>query len=448
MNEELIRKMPVAIEAEQSVLGSILISPESFDKIASLITADDFYLEEHQSIFETMKELYKQNREIDPVTLVDALARDGVYDKAGGALYVRLIAKTVPTAANIVDYAKIVKDKSTLRSLIQACEEISGEAYTEVGEVEHMLDAAEQRIFEIAERRESKNFEKISDILTRVYQNLELISKDKSALKGTPTGFSGLDRTLVGLGDSDLVLIGARPGMGKTSFALNIAANVAKTSKKAVCIFSLEMSSDQLVSRILSSEAMVESNALRSGNLSEEDWTRLAHAASEMAECDILIDDTTGQTITGMKAKLRRVKNLGLCIIDYLQLMQSDRRIDNRVQEVADISRNLKIMAKELNVPIICCAQLSRGPESRTDKKPMLSDLRDSGAIEQDADVVIFLYRDEYYKTDRAASEAEQNANTAEIIIAKNRHGGTGSVKVGWIGQYTKFRTIEDQFAE
>ena len=397
LNGDFTRKMPVSIEAEQSVLGSILINPESFDKIASLITADDFYLEEHQNIFETMKELYKKNREIDPVTLIDALVRESVYDKAGGTEYIMTIAKIVPSAANVVDYAKIVKDKSTLRAMISVCESISEEAYTEAGEVEYLLNAAEQRIFEIAERRESKNFEKISDIVPRVYANLELISKDKSALKGTPTGFSGLDRVLVGMGESDLVLIGARPGMGKTSFALNIGTNVAKSTKKAVCIFSLEMSSDQLVTRILSSEAMVESNALRSGNLTEEDWTKLAHAAAEIAECDMLIDDTTGQTITAMKAKLRRVKNLGLVIIDYLQLMQSDRKIDNRVQEVADISRNLKIMAKELNVPIICCAQLSRGPESRTDKKPMLSDLRDSGAIEQDADVIMFLHREEYY---------------------------------------------------
>ncbi|MBQ6893690.1 MAG: replicative DNA helicase, partial [Clostridia bacterium] len=221
MNGDFTRKMPVAIEAEQSVLGSILINPESFDKIAGLMTSDDFYLEEHKNIFETMKELYKKNKEIDVVTLIDALVRDGVYDKAGGTEYIKIIAKTVPTASNIVDYAKIVKDKSTLRSLINACDDISSEAYTEAGEVEHMLDAAEQRIFAIAERRESKNFEKISDVLTRVYSHLELISKDKSALKGTSTGFSGIDRVLVGMGDSDLVLVGARPGMGKTSFCLN-----------------------------------------------------------------------------------------------------------------------------------------------------------------------------------------------------------------------------------
>lgn len=440
--------MPFSTDAEQSVLGSILIQPDSFDKVAPILTADDFFIEEHKQIFETMRELYKKNRDIDAVTLVDALVREGVYDKAGGAQYMKIIAQVVPTAANIVDYAKIVKDKSTLRRLITACEEISGEAYSEIGEVEHTLDAAEQRIFEIAEHRESKNFERIDAVLKRVYENLEILSKDKNAFKGTPTGFSGIDRVLVGMGESDLVLIGARPGMGKTSFALNIGTNVAKSTKKAVAIFSLEMSADQLVTRMLSSEAMVESVALRSGNISEEDWVKLAHAAAELAESEILIDDTTGQTITAMKAKLRRVKNLGLVIIDYLQLMQSDRRIDNRVQEVADISRNLKIMAKELGVPIICCAQLSRGPESRTDKKPMLSDLRDSGAIEQDADVVVFLYRDEYYKTDREAGAEGAGADTAEVIVAKNRHGGSGTVKVGWIGRYTKFMTIDNDAPE
>ena len=252
---------------------------------------------------------------------------------------------------------------------------------------------------------------------------------------------------LVGMGNSDLVLVGARPGMVKTSFALNIATNVAQNTKKKVCIFSLEMSAEQLVSRVLSSEALVDSYELRSGKLSSDSWEKIADASSRLASCDILIDDTSGVSVTEMKAKLRRVDNLGLVVVDYLQLMQSDRKIDNRVQEVADISRALKIMAKELNVPIICCAQLSRGPESRTDKKPMLSDLRDSGAIEQDADVVMFLYRNEYYKTDGVPGE-NNAANIAEVIIAKNRHGSTGTVKMGWIGQYTKFRTIADNIEE
>ena len=255
---------------------------------------------------------------------------------------------------------------------------------------------------------------------------------------GTKTGFSGIDNVLAGMGNSDLILVGARPGMGKTSFALNIATNVALQTKKKVCIFSLEMSAEQLVSRVISSEAMVDSYALRTGKLDPKQWEDIAMATSRLAECDILIDDTSGISVTGMKGKLRRVQNLGLVVIDYLGLMQSDKRSDNRVQEVSDISRNLKIMAKELNVPIICCAQLSRGPESRTDKRPMLSDLRDSGAIEQDADTVIFLYRNEYYDTDANQEEG----NIAEVIIAKNRHGSTGTVKVGWIGRFTKFRSI------
>ncbi|NLK39932.1 MAG: replicative DNA helicase [Clostridiales bacterium] len=445
MNDNPIKKLPFALEAEQSVLGSILIDPESFTYIADIVSGEDFYLEEHRQIFDAMKRLFIQNREIDIVTLIDTLVKEGVYDEAGGTQYIRLIAEVVPSAANIRDYANIVKDKSTLRRLIEVCEEITGIAYSEQGAVEYVLDSAEQKIFAIAEKRETKSFDHIRNIMLRVYEQLELLSRDKGAARGTPTGFSSVDRLLVGLGKGDLVLVGARPGMGKTSFCMNIATNVAKQTKKAVCVFSLEMSAEQLVSRMLSSEALVDSYSLRSGSIAEEDWAKLAHAAAELSDTDILVDDTTGITITGMKAKLRRVKNLGLVIIDYLQLMQSDRRIDNRVQEVADISRNLKIMAKELAVPVICCAQLSRGPESRSDKKPMLSDLRDSGAIEQDADIVMFLYRSEYYKSDDNSAH-EQDANVAEVIIAKNRHGSTGTVKMGWICQYTKFLSIDDNY--
>ncbi len=445
MKDELSKKLPVALEAEQSVLGSILIDPESFTKIAGSIRSEDFYLTEHRSIFDAMRKLFDRSREIDPVTLIDMLVSEGVYDKAGGSNYIKLIADVVPTSANIVDYAKIVRDKSTLRRLIEACGEIEETAYSEQGEVAHILDSAEKKIFDIAQQRDSKNFMHIRDLVCNVHAHMEELCKNPDCESGTPTGFSPLDRTLVGLGAGDLVLIGARPGMGKTSFALNIATNIAKQpEKKTVCVFSLEMSGEQLVSRILSSEAMVDSYAMRRGNLSSDDWSKLAHAAGELSGCEILIDDTTGQTITAMKAKLRRVKNLGLVIIDYLQLMQGEKRNENRVNEVADISRNLKIMAKELGVPVICCAQLSRGPESRESKKPMLSDLRDSGAIEQDADIVMFLYRGEYYKTDADPAQQEQNFNTAEIIVAKNRHGSTGTVKMNWIGQFTKFVPIED----
>ena len=447
MNEDFNRKLPFSLIAEQSLLGSILIDPASINEIADLVKADDFYITEHKQIYLAATELFMTNREIDIVTLIDTRVHKGIYEKSGGEDYIKTLSEVVPTALNVKDYAKIVKEKSALRQLIAVCGEINESAFSEQESASGIIELAESKIFAIAQGRDTKNFRHIRDVLGAVYNNLHELAVNPDAAHGTPTGFSGLDRVLVGMGNSDLVLVGARPGMGKTSFALNIAANVAQSTKKTVCVFSLEMSAEQLVSRILSSEALVDSHELRSGKLSSDSWEKIADASSRLAGCDILIDDTSGISVTDMKAKLRRVDNLGLVIIDYLQLMQSDRKIDNRVQEVADISRALKIMAKELMIPIICCAQLSRGPESRTDKKPMLSDLRDSGAIEQDADVVMFLYRNEYYKTD--ATPGENNAaNIAEVIIAKNRHGSTGTVKMGWIGQYTKFRTIADDIQE
>lgn len=444
MNEEIIRKLPFSMIAEQSLLGSVLIDPESFNRIADMVSASDFYIAEHEQIFTAMHELYITNNEIDIVTLVDMLVKKGIYDKSGGEDYIRTIGEVVPSALNVKDYAKIVKEKSVLRQLIEACSEISDSAYGEQDEVTHIIDNAENKIFAIAQGRDTKNFVHVRDVLMQVYDRLHLLNTDKEATQGVPTGFSGLDAVLAGMGKSDLILVGARPGMGKTSFALNIGTNVARQTGKKVCMFSLEMSAEQLVTRIVSSEAMIDSHKLRTGELAPEDWDSMAHTAEWLSKCDILIDDTAGITATGMKAKLRRVDNLGLVIIDYLQLMQGDHRNDNRVQEVAEISRALKLMAKELMVPIICCAQLSRGPESRTDKKPMLSDLRDSGAIEQDADVVMFLYRDEYYKTGKGDGDAPES-NIAEVIIAKNRHGSTENVKMGWIGKYTKFRTLSNQ---
>ena len=435
--------MPFSLEAEQSVLGAILIDPTCMDHLAGILSAEDFMLEEHRDVFSAMQKMYLRSKTIDVVTLLDELVRDGVYDEAGGKDYIRLISEIVPSAANVKDYAEIVRDKSKLRALIGACDDITAMAYSEQEDTAHLVEMAEQKIFAIAEGRENKGFTHIRDALVQVYDRLHLLAENKAEALGMPTGFSGLDRVLVGLGKSDLVLVGARPGMGKTSFAMNLATHAAITTKKTVCIFSLEMSAEQLVSRVMSSEALIDSYRLRSGELTDEDWGKLAHAASRLSNCDILIDDTVGLTVTGMKAKLRRTKNLGLVVIDYLQLMQSDRRIDNRVNEVAEISRGLKLLAKELQVPVICCAQLSRGPESRTDKRPMLSDLRDSGAIEQDADIVLFLYRDEYYKT-----EKDEPQNIAEVIVAKNRHGSTGNVKMGWFGQYTKFTTLEEDRQE
>lgn len=438
MTSELDRKMPFSLDAEQAVIGSVLIDPASLDIVTGIISSDDFYLEEHRSIYSAMQGMYLKSRSIDVVTLVDELVHQGVYDEAGGKEYIRLISESVPTASNVRDYANIVRDKSVLRALIAACEEVTEAAYTEEEDVQRLVEMAESKIYAIAEQKENKNFVHIKEALVKVYDNLQQMRVNKEEMQGMKTGFSGLDRVLVGMGKSDLVLVGARPGMGKTSFAMNVATSAAKMSHKAVCVFSLEMSVEQLVSRLLSSEALVDSYALRSGDIQDEDWQKIAHAASDLSECDILIDDTTGMTVAGMMSKLRRVKNLGLVVIDYLGLMQSEHRIENRVQEVSEISRNLKLMAKEFQVPVICCAQLSRGPESRTDKRPMLSDLRDSGAIEQDADIVLFLYRDEYYK------DQDQPQSTAEVIVAKNRHGSTGKVEMGWLGRYTKFTTIEE----
>ncbi len=438
MAEEFNRQLPFSLEAEQSVLGSILIDPECFNDVANIIKAEDFYLEKHSQIYLAMQTLFLQNRTIDVVTLIDVLVTRGVYDRENSVAYIKTVAETVPSAVNVRDYANIVKNKSLLRTLIAACDEITEDAYAGGEDVSHIIDSAEQKIFDIAQNKETKGFAHIRDVLVATYDNLKLLNTNRAEALGVPTGFADIDRVLVGLGKSDLVLIGARPGMGKTSFALNIATKVAQSTKKSVCIFSLEMSAEQLVSRVLSSEALIDSYKLRSGNLENEDWMKLAEVASMLSETDIYIDDTTGITVTAMKAKLRRIDNLGLVVIDYLQLMQSDRRIDNRVQEVAEISRNLKILAKELRVPVICCAQLSRGPESRTDKRPMLSDLRDSGAIEQDADIVMFLFHDDYYADD------PEKQNVAEVIVAKNRHGSTDKIQVGWFGQYTKFSTLSE----
>ena len=440
----LDRKLPFSLVAEQSLLGAVLIDPEAFNLIADAVSANDFYLEEHKQIYMAMHELFLTSSQIDVVTLIDMLVQKGVYSKSGGEQYIRTVLEVVPNALNIKDYARIVKDKSVLRQLIGACEEVSDLAYSEQDEVSHILDSAENKIFAIAQGKDTKNFRHIRDVLSDVYAHLHELNADKDAAQGTPTGFSGLDRVLAGMSKSDLVLVGARPGMGKTSFCLNIATNVAVQTGKAVCIFSLEMSAEQLVNRIISSEAMVDSYKLRTGELTPEDWENVAAAAAKLAKCNILIDDTAGITVTGMKAKLRRVKDLGLVVIDYLQLMQGDKHTDNRVQEVGDISRGMKLLAKELMVPVICCSQLNRGVEGRSDKRPMMSDLRESGTIEQDADVIMLLFRDEYYKINESDTPNAES-NIVEVIVAKNRHGSTATVKMGWIGRYTKFRTIADE---
>ena len=436
-NDFFGKKLPFSIEAEQAVIGSVLIDPECINDVAQLVKADDFYLEEHKAIFGAITSMFSSSKSIDEVTLIDNVVKDGTYpDTDSLSSYLRTIIQSVPSAANASDYAKIVHDKNLLRKLIETCGEITDSAYSEQDEAKHILDNAEQKVFDIVSGNQTKGFMHIRDVLKLELDHLNALQNSPEEMRGTPTGLSDLDNVLIGMGKTDLILIGARPGMGKTSFALNIATNVAKSTKKTVCIFSLEMSKEELVARMLSSEGLVDSKAIRSGKLSPDDWKNLAHASAGLAETNILIDDTTGLTATEMKAKLRRVKNLGLVVIDYLQLMQSDKKTDNRVNEVADISRNMKIMAKELQAPVICCAQLSRGPENRPDKRPMLSDLRDSGAIEQDADVVMFLYRDEYYK------DKDDNQSIAEVLVQKNRHGETKKVPVAWLASYTKFTSL------
>ena len=439
--DELVRKLPFSLIAEQSLLGSVLVDPESFNQIADMVSSTDFYLSEHQQIFTAMHELFLTSNRIDVVTLIDMLVQKGIYTKSGGEQYIRTVAEVVPNALNVKDYARIVKDKSVLRQLIGVCAEVSDIAYSEQDDVAHILDSAENKIYTIAQGKDVKNFRHIREVIGDVYAHLHELNTNKEATQGVPTGFSGLDRVLAGMGKSDLIIVGARPGMGKTSFCLNIGTNVAAQTGKKVCIFSLEMSAEQLVNRIISSEAMVDSHKLRTGELQQEDWESVAEATSRLAKCDILIDDTAGITVTGMKAKLRRVKDLGLVIIDYLQLMQGDARTENRAQQVADISRSIKLLAKELMVPVICCSQLSRANEKREEKRPGLSDLRESGSIEQDADVVLFLHRPEYYDAQKTANN-DPSGSTVEVIIAKNRHGAQDTVRMGWIGQYTKFRTL------
>ena len=435
----LDKKLPSSLDAEQSVLGSVLIDPECFDDICQIVRADDFYLDVHREIFEAMLAFTIQNKAIDVVTLVNSLVSGGVYsDEAAARSYVRLLVDLVPGSANAKDYAKIVRDKSVLRRLINVTEDIQKDAYTEGEDVEKIVDLAEQRVFEIAQNNEKRDFIHIRDVIMQTYERLNTLRDAPEDAMGVQTGYEDLDKYVVGFGKGDLVIVGARPGVGKTSFCLNLGVNVARKTKKAVCMFSLEMSAEQLVSRVLSFEALVDSKKIRSGQLDNEDWEKIANAASSLSEMEIYIDDTTGVNVTSMKAKLRRIKNLGMVVVDYLQLMETEkkRKDGSRVNEVAEITRGLKIMGKELGVPIIVCSQLSRGTDKEK-KRPVLSDLRESGSIEQDADMVIFLSRDYY-------GEDPEKANLVEVIVAKNRHGEVGTVEMGWLGQYTKFSCLSN----
>jgi len=441
---ENIRKMPYSVEAEQAILGTIIVDPKRYNDVSHL-SADEFYLEQHKQIFAAMKSMFLSSTEIDLVTLIQTLTQMGTYTEGDAGKYIKLLADLAANASNIAEYAKIVRDKALLRMLIDAAGDISERAFSEIGEVSEIIEHAERCIYEISDNKYSKSFEHIQEAILKNYQTLEILKNDPESLTGLRTNYEGLDRVLVGLGAGDLVIVGARPGMGKTSFCLNIACNVAKNSGKEVAIFSLEMTSEQLSSRLLCSEALVDSKCMRTGKLNTDEWKRLAEAASALSATDIWIDDTSEITVGEMKSKLRKLKNLGLIVIDYLQLMHGEKT-DNRVLEVAQITRSLKIMAKELGVPLILCSQLSRGSKDQKEgKKPALTDLRDSGAIEQDADIVLFLYRAEYYKAAERSTEEMSDHEQCECIVAKNRHGATGTVKLAWYGRHFRFVTSDDR---
>ncbi|MDO4397093.1 MAG: replicative DNA helicase [Oscillospiraceae bacterium] len=436
--------MPFSIEAEQAVLGSVLIDPEVLSTVLTLVRSEYFYLPQHRAIFDVLVSLDTLGSKIDALIVLERLKENGSFDDAAGKNYLVQLAQVVPSTANIENYCKIVKDKFYLRTLISVSRDTIEDATSGSLEADKILDAAEQRIYDIRKGKTSGGFQRLSDVISNeVYPTLHNItSENAEEYKGIPTGFSKLDEMISGLNRSDLILIGARPAMGKTSFALNIARNVAMRGKRTV-FFSLEMSNEQLASRVLSTEARVESNKLRSGNISQEEWMRIAEATALLSSCELYFDDTSTITVPEMKAKIRRMKNVDCIIVDYLGLMQSAKKSENRVQEVTEITRSLKLLAKDLKIPVVVCCQLSRGPEKngKASNRPSLSDLRDSGSIEQDADIVLMLYREGYYKNDKKDAE-DVDMTKADVDIAKNRHGPTDRVKLHWDAQYTLFSTL------
>ena len=435
--EELLlgRQMPHSLEAEQAVLGSMLIDADCVKDVMDKLQPGDFYLRQNREIFETIDTMFSYSKPIDAVTVAEEMQKNGTYDEQTTRNYLLQLMEITPTSANAMEYVAIVRDKALLRSVATAAREITALVDEGVGEAQSILIEAEQKIYAVRQGREIKGLAPIKSIIMDLYAQLDERSRSDSDIPGLTTGFRDLDVALTGLNKSDLILVAARPGMGKTAFALNIALNAAKASGKAVAVFQLEMSKDQLAARFLASEALLDSQKLKTGNLNQDDWIKIARATSVLAKTHLFVDDNPAITVAEIKAKCRRLGgSLGLIVIDYIQLMQTGgRRSENRVQEVAEISRGLKIMAKELNVPVVCLSQLSRAAEQRADKRPMLSDLRESGAIEQDADIVMFIYRDDYYDAE------SDDKNVAEIILAKNRHGATGTVELQWIGQYTTF---------
>ena len=442
-DEELLsRQMPHSIEAEQAVLGSILIDSECLPQIVEQLKPDDFYIRQNREAFQTIYAMFSMSKKIDPVTVLDQMRLDGTYQEGVTREYFFQLMDVTPTVTNVMDYVAIVKDRSTLRQIAEAANAMNSMVTNNEGTSAEVLEAAEQRIYAIRQGRSAQGLHHITSVMHEVYERLAELASSDSAVPGLSTGLPDVDTVISGLNKSDLILLAARPGMGKTSLALNILLYAGKHSGKACVFFSLEMSREQLAMRLLSNESFVDNKKLTTGNLTDEDWEKVALAANALNHSNILIDDNPSLSVADMNAKCRRVENLGLVVIDYLQLMTSAGGKQNysgesRQQVVSDISRALKIMAKELNVPVICLSQLSRANENRENKRPRLSDLRESGAIEQDADIVMFIYREDYYNQDT------ENHNLAECIVAKNRHGELATVPLQWLPEFTTFSSVD-----
>ena len=441
---ELGKVPPHDIEAEQAIIGSMLTDRDAVISAIEILKPDDFYREDNKTIYEAILNLYNRSEPIDIITVRSELESMGKIDSVGGLEYLAELPEKVPTTANAMKYIKIVEEKSSLRKLIKTANEIIELGYNPTEEVDDIMEGAEKKIFNIMQDKDQKGYSPLKDVLVESFTKLEELYNRKQHITGVPSGFTDLDFRTAGFHGSELILIAARPAMGKTAFALNIATNAALRANIPVAVFSLEMSKEQLVNRILCSESMVDSNKVRTGKLEEDDWTKLAETIGPLSEAEMYIDDTPGINIMEIRAKCRKLKiekNIGLVVIDYLQLIQgTGKRTGSREQEISEISRSLKILAKELDVPVIALSQLSRAAEQRPDHRPMLSDLRESGAIEQDADIVMFLYRDDYYNPDT------EKKGVAEVIISKHRGGSTGTVELLWLGSYTKFVNIAKGF--
>lgn len=445
--------LPFNLEAEQAVLGSILMDSSCLEEIVSIVKPEYFYLPQHKTIYSTIISLYSgSDTPIDLVVVIDALEKSGHSDRSGGKEYISTLIDSVPSTKNVKTYAKIVEEQFYLRSLITISQSIIDTATNGEANASVLLDSAEQKIYDIRQGRDVNGPKKISDIIINdVYDRLgKLNGEDQQEYKPISSGFSALDKIITGLNKSDLILIGARPAMGKTSFALNLAQNITIKARKKCVFFTLEMSKEQLAERFLASEAKIPSQNLRTGELSSDQWQRLSSAVEAYSDIELYIDDTSSLTVPEIKSRVRRLKNVDAVIIDYLGLLQSAIRKENRVQEVTEITRNLKMLAKDLNVPVICCAQLSRGTEGRgKSHRPQLSDLRESGSIEQDADIVLFLYREDYYRSELDEDEQDDiDADLTEVIVAKNRHGAVGTVEMVFDKETTTFKAVEKKYVE